>query len=198
MLSLVASLALGCSFAMPVAPSDPSHRTAEAAQRCTVSYADPAFDLGGVVLSSANLAVALGAKDRVLLDAVLPMSKTAGAALASSQLALYSAAAVYGLVQVARCTELRKEQPVDAPVRGPFAGAPNGNGDARAQIMHRHVDPNAIPDDAPLARGGSSGAQAPEATTAEPDAASDEATTEPSNDPRTLPPWSAFKRMPLQ
>src|SRR4051812_24978211 len=111
----------GCSFAMDVAPSDPSKRTVAAARECTASFAAPIVDSISAAVGAYNTGVSLGATDEVAIYGI-HMKRGAGLALGVTQLAAFGVAATYGFVQATRCHTLRAERHLDAPAEQPPVG----------------------------------------------------------------------------
>jgi hypothetical protein len=119
----------GCSFAMNVAPSDPSKRTVEAARECTGSYAAPIADTLSAGVGAFNTAVALSATDEVAIYGI-SMKRSSGLALGVTQLAAFGLAATYGYIQGSRCHALRAERHLEEPPEPPPTGghgAPTAN-----------------------------------------------------------------------
>jgi hypothetical protein len=104
--------ATGCSFGMRTAPSDPAQRTRKAAQACVADMYYPFFDTVSAGVGVYNIHVSLAARDRVSIYGV-EMSKKAGHALGITQAALFGIGALYGYVQLARCSELSREKRLD-------------------------------------------------------------------------------------
>lgn len=163
------TLVTGCSFAMDVAPSDPSKRTVEAARQCTASFAAPVVDTLSAAVGAYNTAVSANATDGVKVYGI-SMSRSAGLALGVSQLAAFGIAATYGYIQAGRCHALRVERRLEEPAQQSPTGGHGSQPPSTAEIASPTVATNTSTDPA----------DAPNAP-------------EPQ-----LPSWSAFRRVELE
>lgn len=109
----VSAGATGCSFSMQTAPSDPARRTRQAARSCTWDVSYPVVDTISTAVGVYNIGISRAARDRVSIYTV-ETSKKAGLALGITQAAVFGVGAIYGYVQAARCSELRRETRLDA------------------------------------------------------------------------------------
>jgi hypothetical protein len=163
------ALTTGCSFAMDVAPHDPSQRTVEAASQCTSSFAAPVADSVSAAIGAVNTAIALSATDEVRIYGI-PMKRSAGLALGVTQLAAFGIAATYGFIQGGRCHALRAERHLEEPAKQPVTGvhgSPPPASTAESTSPSYPMNASTDPADAPNA-------------------------PEPQ-----LPSWSAFRRVEL-
>ena len=128
--------ATGCSFAMDIAPSDPSRRTVEAARECTSSVAAPIADSISAAVGAYNTGVSLAATDEVRIYGITAKRST-GLALGVTQLAAFGIAATYGFIQASRCHSLRAERHLDEPTPKPPPtgghGSPAANSPSTAE-----------------------------------------------------------------
>lgn len=166
------TLVTGCSFAMDVAPNDPSKRTVEAARNCTSSFAAPVVDTLSAAVGAYNTAVSANATDGVKVYGI-SMSRSAGLALGVSQLAAFGIAAAYGYIQAGRCHALRVERHLEEPTQQ----APTGGHGSQPPSTASTAD-----------------VSSPTVAT---NTSTDPADAPNAPDPQ-LPSWSAFRRVELE
>lgn len=106
------SLALsstGCSFLFVTPPSSPEPGTiSTGGEKCTTSKVAPVLDTIFTGLEAARIVYAAAAPDSVYSDPKQPLSRGADIALGVGFAALFLGSAVYGYVNTAKCSELRK------------------------------------------------------------------------------------------